>query len=139
MANAVFASALAQALQSGMLLTNNIIIIGVDHTDDTPVPATDDFLDDITSGARVFSSGNLASKTYTAGVFDAADLAPAAAAVTGDGVDSLIFVDNTPGTDATRDLLIFVDTATGLPTSAFSAQDVNITFDSGTNRILKIG
>jgi hypothetical protein len=139
MANALFASALAQALQGGMLLTNSIKIAGIDHTDDTPVPATDDFLDDIASGARVFTSGALASKTFTGGVFDAADLSPAAAAVTGDGVDSLVFFDDTPGTENAKDLLIFIDVATGLPTSTFSAQDVNITFDNGTNKIVKLG
>ena len=140
MANACFTSALVLMLSSGLLLsTNNIKIVGIDHTDDTPNTATDDNLDDITAGSRVFTSGNLASKTITAGVFDAADLAPAAAAVTGDGVDSLLFYNDTPATEATKPLLIYIDAATGLPTSTFSAQDVNITFDSGTNKIMKVG
>lgn len=140
MANALFDAAKELMLSSGMLLsTNNIKLVGMDHTDDTPNVSTDNFLDDLLAGGRVFTSGNLASKTITAGVFDAADLAPAAAAVTGDGVDSLTFYNDTPATEATKPLLIYVDSATGLPTSAFSAQDVNVTFDAGTNKIFKVG
>lgn len=140
MANDVYDNALELMLSSGMLLsTNNIKIVGIDHTDDTPNVTTDDYLDDLVAGSRVFTSGNLASKTITDGVFDAADLAPAAAAVTGDGVDSLTFYNDTPATEATKPLLIYIDAATGLPTSTFSAQDVNITFDNGTNRIMKVG
>jgi hypothetical protein len=97
---------------------DTISIMFVDHLDDTPVAATDDFLNDIASAARVpalASVPSLASKTIgtvAAGVFDAADTV--FTALTGDQSESLIMFKNT-GTDTTCDLIAFWDTATGLP------------------------
>lgn len=90
----------------------------VDHADDTPVAATDDFLNDIISAARVpalASVPSLGSKTIgtvAAGVFDAADTT--FTTLSGDQSESLILFKNT-GTDTTCDLIAFWDTATGLP------------------------
>ena len=90
----------------------------VDHADDTPVAATDDFLNDIASAARVpalASVPSLASKTVgtvAAGVADAADTT--FTTLSGDQSESLILFKNT-GTDTTCDLIAFWDTATGLP------------------------
>lgn len=90
----------------------------VDHADDTPVAATDDFLSDIASAARVpalASAPSLGSKTIgtvAAGVFDAADTT--FTSLSGDQSESLILFKNT-GTDTTCDLIDFWDTATGLP------------------------
>lgn len=90
----------------------------VDHADDTPVIATDDFLSDISSAARIPAIGSapsLGSKTIgtvAAGVFDAADTTFTSLA--GDQAESLILFKNT-GTDTTSDLIDFWDTATGLP------------------------
>lgn len=97
---------------------DTISIIGVDHGTDTPVLATDDFLNDITSGARVpalASAVALASKTIgtvAAGVFDAADAT--FSALSGNSFESLLMFKNT-GTDTTCDLIAFWDTAAGLP------------------------
>jgi len=90
----------------------------VDHADDTPVAATDDFLDDILSAARVpalASVPSLGTKTVgtvAAGVADAADTT--FTALSGDASESLILFKNT-GTDTTCNLIAFWDTATGLP------------------------
>jgi hypothetical protein len=90
----------------------------VDHADDTPVLATDDFLSDIASAARIPAIGSapsLASKTIgtvAAGVADAADTV--FTSLTGDQAESLILFKNT-GTDTTSDLIAYWDTATGLP------------------------
>lgn len=97
---------------------DTISIMFVDHADDTPVAATDDFLNDIAAAARVPALGsvpNLASKTVgtvAAGVADAADTT--FTTLTGDQSESLILFKNT-GTDTTCDLIAFWDTATGLP------------------------
>jgi len=67
--------------------TQTISMIGMDHADDTPVPATDDNLDDLAAGGRVGSWTPFASKTVTAGVADAADIT--ATSVSGDQFESL--------------------------------------------------
>lgn len=97
---------------------DTVSLMFVDHADDTPVAATDDFLDDIASAARIPALGsvpNLGSKTIgtvAAGTFDSADVT--FTALTGDVAESLIMFKNT-GNHATSNLVAFWDTATGLP------------------------
>jgi hypothetical protein len=136
LANALFTSFKVALLQADCDLDDSIKVVLVDHADDTPVPATDDFLDDISAPSRVATSGALASKTFTAGVFDAADLV--LTAVTGDAFESVVFFNDTPGTEATKDLILFLDTATGLPTTPNGA-DITLVWDSGANRIFSLG
>lgn len=135
MANALFAFYREQSLRADVDLDDSIVLVFVDHADDTPVPATDDFLDDITAPARVATSGAFASKTFTGGVFDAADTV--LTSVTGDPFESIVIYNNTPGTEATKDLIAFIDTATGLPTTPNGA-DITVQWDSGANRIFAI-
>ena len=135
MANALFDSARAQILQADLDLDDSILLVCVDHADITPLPATHDFLDDITGAGRVATSGALASKTFTAGVFDAADVT--LTTVTGDPFESIVLYDNTPATEATKDLIAFIDTATGLPCTP-NGGNINIVWDSGANRIFKL-
>jgi hypothetical protein len=117
MANALYAEAKDQFLQATLDMDDSILWVGADHTDDTPVVATDDFLDDILAAARVPAAGSSAQagKTYTDGVYDANDTV--ATSVSGDAFDSITLFNNTPGTEATKDLICFWDTATGLPTT----------------------
>jgi len=135
MANALFDSARQQFLQADLDLDDSILLVCVDHADDVPVPATDDFLDDILGAARVATSGAFASKTFTAGVFDAADVV--LTAVTGDPFESIVIYDNTPATEATKDLIAFIDTATGIPFTP-SGGDITVQWDNGANRIFKL-
>jgi hypothetical protein len=135
MANAVFDVARSQFMQGTLTLTDSIKVIGVDHADDTPVVATDDFLDDILAAARVFTSGALATKTYAAGVLDADDLV--VPTVSGDTFESYIFFNDTPGTEATKDLVAFCDTQTGIPLTPNGA-DITFAWDAGANRIFKL-
>lgn len=114
--------------------TNTIKLIIVDHTDDTPVPSTDDNLDDITAGARVDTSGAFTSKTVTAGVADAADVT--LSSVTGDAADSIVIYEDS-GVESTSSLIAFIDTATGLPVTP-NGGDITITWDSGANKIFKL-
>jgi hypothetical protein len=93
------------------LLVDNIKVVLVDAADDT-YSAAHDFLDDVAAGARVATSGNLASKTTTGGAFDAADVT--FTAVTGDVSEALIVYKDT-GAAATSPLIAYIDTATGLP------------------------
>ena len=98
--------------------TDDVVAMFVDHADDTPVIATDNFIDDILSAARVpaiASCPSLASKTIgtvAAGVVDAADTV--FTALTGDASESLIVWKDT-AVESTSKLIGFWDTATGLP------------------------
>ena len=62
--------------------TDNIKVILVDTADYTVNLSTHDFLDDVAGAGIVATSGNLASKTTTAGVADAANVT--FSSVTGD-------------------------------------------------------
>ncbi len=74
---------------------------------------TDEFLTSVPGGARIGTAVALASKTFVNGVFDAADIN--FVAVPGPtSVEALILYVST-GVDATSRLVLYVDTATGLP------------------------
>jgi hypothetical protein len=95
---------------------------------------THEFLSDIASGARIATSGNLASKTSTLGVFDAADVT--LTAVTGTTVEAVVLYKDT-GTASTSPLIAYIDTATGLPVTP-NGGDETITWDNGSNKIFKL-
>jgi hypothetical protein len=81
-------------------------------------------------------SAALASKTYTAGVFDAADTSLVATAAV--ACNALVLFQHT-GVDATARLIAYIDTPTaGLPFTPSASQTVNITWDNGANRIFKL-
>ena len=119
MANGLFAAYRNLVLGAGLNLSSlTIKAMLVDHADDTPVLATDDFINDIASAARAPAIGScpsLGSKTagtVATGVFDAADTT--FTALSGDQSESLILFEDS-GSEATSDLIAFWDTATGLP------------------------
>ncbi len=80
-------------------------------------------------------SAALASKTVTNGVADAADTTLTATAAV--ACNAVVVFQHT-GSDATARLIAYVDTATGLPFTPAASQVVNITFDSGANKIFKL-
>ena len=135
MANALFDKGREGFLDGSLDWDTQLIkLIIVDHTDDTPVPATDEDLADIVAGARVDTSGAFAGKTVTAGVADATDVT--LTAVTGDAADSIvIYFDST--VEATSRLIAFIDTATGLPVTP-NGGDITIAWDAGANKIFKL-
>ncbi len=101
------------------LTTVSIKAMFVDNGFDTAVVG-DSFISDILSSSRVPALAScpvLASKTIGptvgVGVFDAADVV--FTALTGASVEQLILLNDTPATEATKDLFCFWDTATGLP------------------------
>lgn len=113
---------------------HTIKLVFVDHADDTPNVSTDDFLDDILVAARVAISGAFAGKTKTNGVADADDVT--LTAVTGDQFESIVIYRDT-GVEASSQLIAYIDTATGLPTTP-SGGDITVRWDSGANRIFKL-
>jgi len=113
MANALYPTYKQLILGAGLNLTTlNLKVVLVD-TGAYTYSAAHDFLDDITVGARIATSGNLASKTVTNGTFDAADIT--ITAVSGVTVEALVIYNDT-GTAATSNLIAYMDTGvTGLP------------------------
>lgn len=127
MANALYPKFKEQALQGGVNLSSgNIKAVLVDLADYT-YDAADEFLSDVPAAARVATSGNLASKTFSNGVFDSAD--PSFTAVTGDVSEALIlFIDT--GTPGTSRLIAFYDTGvSGLPVTPNSG-NISVTVNA---------
>lgn len=123
---------------------NDIKVLLVDSTDYTVSIDVDQYCnkDTIPDAARVTNglSANLASKTVTLGVADAADVT--LSSVTGEECEALvIFKDGGDGgvsQSGTNDLLIaYIDSATGLPVTP-GGGDIPIEWDSGANKIFKL-
>jgi hypothetical protein len=133
MANAWYSTGL-KAFADGDVdwLSDNIKFVLVDGALHTPNTSTHDFLDDVASGARVATSGNLASKTSTGGVLDAADITFSAVAAGGACEYLICYKDS--GAAATSQLLFLIDTATNLPVTP-NGGDIAVVFDSGANKI----
>ena len=129
MANAIYPLYKEKIISGGSnvdLSGGNVKAVLVDLADYT-YSAAHDFLDDIAVGGRVATSGNLASKTVTNGVFDAADFS--FTSVTGDPCEALVlYVDS--GSAATSPLVAYYDTGvTGLPVTP-NGGDINITVNA---------
>lgn len=135
MANALYAKG-RQGFLDGSIDwdTNNIKAVLVDTGAYTVDLANHDFLDDITVGARISTSGNLTGKTVTDGVADAADTT--FTAVTGATVEAVVIYQDT-GVAGTSRLIAWIDTATGLPLTP-NGGDITIVWDNGANRIFKL-
>lgn len=112
--------------------TNNIKVCLVDTGTYTVNLATHEDLADVTG--IVATSGNLSSKTVTAGVADAADVT--FPAVSGSSVEALIIYQDT-GVAATSRLIAYIDTGTGLPVTP-NGGDITIQWSNGSNRIFKL-
>jgi hypothetical protein len=135
MASALFAKAKKAFLDKDIdMLVDNIKVVLVDSADYTLDLVAHDFLDDIPAGARVGTSGNLANKSTTGGVFDADDIT--ITTVTGDQFEYIIIYMDT-GTASTSYLIACIDTATGLPCTP-NGGDITINWDSGANKIFAL-
>jgi hypothetical protein len=106
MASALYPKFKETLLGSGLnLSSSNIKAVVVDGADYT-YSAAHEFLDDVPSGARIATSGNLASKTITDGVFDAADVT--INSVAGDASE-IVIVYYDSGSEATSRLIAYID------------------------------
>lgn len=113
--------------------TNDIRLVFTDHGADTPNVSTDDNLDDISAGT-IGTSGAFAGKTVTNGVADADDVT--VTSVSGAAFESVNIYKHT-GTASTSRLLVYIDTATGLPLTP-NGGDVTVAWDNGSNKIFKL-
>ena len=138
MANALYDNGRQKFLEGSIAwLTDNIKLVLVDSALYTVNLVTDEFLSDITSTARVATSGNFASKTSgtpVGGTADAADVT--ISTVSGATVENIVIYKDS-GAATTSPLLAFIDVATGLPFTP-NGGDVTVSWDNGTNRIFKL-
>ena len=135
MANALYDTGRAAFLGADVdWLVDDIKVYLIDTAAYTVNLATDDFANDIAAGAKIATSGNLASKTSTAGVADAADVT--FTAVSGATVEALVIWKDT-GTQSTSQLIAYIDTATGLPVTP-NGGDITVAWDNGANKIFKL-
>jgi hypothetical protein len=121
MANALFDIYKEALLGGGNLggtlidLTSDTIVVGlVDEGTYEPLPATDEDEADLSPDPMQAPNETLGTITVVNGTFDAAD--STFTAVSGNSIESLVIFKDT-GTPATSPLLVYFDTATGLPVS----------------------
>ncbi len=96
---------------------------------------THDNLDDIGSTARVGTAQTLTLIDPAAGVVDANDISftSLSAAPT---VEAIVLYKDT-GVESTSTLIAYIDTATGLPSSA-NQTTINVAWDNGTYKIFRV-
>lgn len=134
MSNALFDKGREGILDGTIDMTGDVRVMLVKDT--YVFNAAHEDLDDIVSVNDNGRSAALATKTYTAGVFDAADTSLTATAA--NGSNALVLFQHT-GTDATARLIAYIDTpSAGLPFTPSASQTVNITWDNGANKIFKL-
>lgn len=114
--------------------TDTIKVVLVDAALYTVNLATHANLSDIAAGARVATSGALASKTVTAGVADAADVT--LVAVSGASVEAIVIYKDT-GVESSSRLIAYIDSSGGLPFTP-NGSDVTIQWDGAANKIFKL-
>jgi hypothetical protein len=93
------------------MLVHDIKVLGIDTADET-YNAADQFHSNVTGAGIVFTSGNLAGKTTTGGVFDANDIT--ITAITGDTIEALILYRDS-GVSGTSPLIAWFDISTFTP------------------------
>lgn len=94
-----------------------------------------DYLNDVPGGATRVATATLAGKTSTGGVADCTDPTFSAVAA-GSTVGAVLFYKDT-GSEPTSPLILYVDTATGLPL-ATNGGDITLVVDNGSNKLFKL-
>lgn len=115
--------------------SDNIKVMLVDGASYTPAQDTDEYQSAVPSGMRVATSGNLASKSVTLGVADAADVT--FTSVSGAQSEYLVSVKDTGGADTTNPLIFKIDSYTGLPVTPNGA-NITIQWPSDSNKIFRL-
>lgn len=140
MANQLYSKAKEDFLSGSLNMSSNVITIALIDTDVYTFSASHEDRLDIPNTA-VVATANLASKTITSGVFDAADVV--FPFVTGANCEALILYHNTGSaeTDGARQadsrLIAYIDTATGLPVLP-NGGNLTVKFSDGASRIFAL-
>lgn len=135
MANALYGKGREKFLNADIdWAVDTIKVALVDTASYTVSIDTDEFYSTV-SAAVVGTPITLTTKTSTLGVADA-DNVSWTGLVGAPSIEALVIYKDT-GVAATSPLIAYIDTATGLPVSA-GATDVDVTWDSGSNKIFKL-
>ena len=135
MANALFDKARQRFLEGQFnWLTDTIKAVLVDTGTYTPNLSAHEFLSDISTAARVATSGAFTGKSTAGGAADANDIT--FTSVSGPSIEAIVIYKDT-GTDSTSPLIAYIDTATGLPITP-NGGDIIVTWDNGPNKIFKL-
>ena len=135
MANALYQKSRTKFLEGNLGWGGTIKVACVDSADYTPDLVNDEFLDIIDPVAIVATSPALTGVVALAdGVADAEDVY--ITSVTGDPFEYLVIYKE-GATDALSELIVLLDTVTGLPVSP-NGTDINIVWDNGSNRMFKL-
>ena len=114
---------------------DDVRVVFGDSADYTVNLATDDALDDVTSGGRVgVSAASIANKTNTLGVMDADD--HTINTVSGDQFECVILYLHT-GTESTSLLIAYIDNYTGLPCTP-NGGNITVSWPNDSNKIFKL-
>jgi hypothetical protein len=113
MANAIYPKAKEGFISGAINLTTDTIKCELVDSASYTYSAAHQYLSDVAGGARIATSQTLTSKTVTNGQFDCVDPVFTAVAAGGPHEYLILYVDS--GVDSTSELLVFIDTATGLP------------------------
>ncbi len=133
MASAIYPKAKEALLQAGINLSADTIKAALIDTGLYTYSAAHQYWSSASAGS-IGTPQTLGSKTFTDGVFDAADAS--FSAVTGNSVEAIIIYKDT-GTPATSPLIAYIDTGTGLPITP-NGGAINVTWDAGANRIFAL-
>lgn len=133
MADNIYPSAIAALAAAGINLVSDTIKV-IALTAGYTYSSSHDNLDDVTGGARS-ATATLASKSLTAGVFDAADIVFTAVAA-GSPITQLLIYKHT-GTESTSTLILRIDSYAGLGLTP-NGTDINLAWPNDANKILKI-
>lgn len=125
MANALYELTKAKMLQAGINMSSGDVKVSLIDTGTYTFSQTHEFYDDL-SGV-VATSGNLGSKTFTNGVFDAADVT--FTGVSGATAEALVIWVDT-GNPATSPLIAYLDTnLTNMPVTP-NGGDITVSWNA---------
>ena len=140
MANQLYTKAKQSLLGGELNLSSNVVTIALIDTDVYTFSASHQFRSSVPNTA-VVATANLASKSITDGVFDAADAE--FSFVTGANCEALILYHNTGNAEgdgarqADSNLIAYIDTATGLPILP-NGGNITVKFSDGASKIFAL-
>jgi hypothetical protein len=140
MANQLYTKAKQSLLGGELNLSSNVVTIALIDTDVYTFSASHQYRSSVPNTA-VVATANLASKSITDGVFDAADAE--FPFVTGANCEALILYHNTGDAEndgdrqADSNLVAYIDTATGLPILP-NGGNITVKFSDGASKIFAL-
>ena len=135
MANVLYPKAKEDFLAGNLNLSSNTVTIALVDTGVYTFNSAHEDRADVPNSA-VVATANLASKTITSGVFDAADAT--FTSVSGANCEALIlYHTDIQGGNTTSRLIAYVDSASGLPILP-NGGDITVRFSSGASKIFAL-